>query len=58
MHKFSGIDSSTLNVTYEEAKYRTLTPEQYLKTYETSSLDGYRKDNRKKNDLSKISINV
>ena len=56
MPEFSGLQPSTLKIVDDGAKYRTLTPDQYLATYKASILDGYRKNIRKKDDASKIEL--
>lgn len=38
------------------ARYRVLNTEQFLATYEASSLDGYRRDTHAKNDAQKIAL--
>ncbi|WP_428242724.1 hypothetical protein [Gynuella sp.] len=43
MLSFSGVDPLSLAVESSAAKFRVLSPEQYLATYKASSLDGYRK---------------
>ena len=56
MVAFCGVDPSRLEVVEQGAKYRVLTPQDYLQTYRASSLDGYRRDKRQKNDAAKIKL--
>lgn len=56
MLSFSGINPESLAVEDCIAKFRVLSPEQYLATYKASSLDGYRKDTKLKDDQSKINL--
>ena len=56
MIEFSGINPAELKVEERPAKYRVLTPEQYLATYRASSKDGYRIEERQKDDASKIEL--
>jgi hypothetical protein len=56
MLSFSGVNPSSLAVEGLEAKFRVLSPEQYLATYKASSLDGYRKNTHQKDDGSKIRL--
>jgi len=53
---FSGIEPSSLTVHPGNPRYRTLNLEQYLATYKASVGDGYRKESRQKDDLSKINL--
>ena len=53
---FSGIDPKTLQIKNDGCQYRVLNLEQYLAVYEASSLDGYRKQSRNKDDASKIQL--
>lgn len=56
MLSFTGINPASLVVETCTAKFRVLSPEQYLATYKASSLDGYRKDTKLKDDQSKIKL--
>lgn len=53
---YSGIDPRSLEIVSARATYRILSPIQYLATYKASSLDGYRKDIRQKDDDAKIRL--
>jgi len=58
MLSFSGVDSKSLAVESGSgsAEFRVLSAEQYLSTYQASSLDGYRKNTKNKDDQSKIAL--
>jgi hypothetical protein len=56
MLSFSGVNPNTLPILNNGAIFRVLTPEDYLKTYRASRLDGYRRDKRQKNDDAKIKL--
>ena len=56
MLSFSGVDPTNLDVINTKASFRVLSVEQYLSTYKSSSLDGYRKDIKLKDDKSKIEL--
>lgn len=56
LRPFSGINPASLAVEECSAKFRVLSSEQYLATYKASSLDGYRKDTKLKDDQSKINL--
>jgi len=54
MIEFSGVNPSALAVVKIPVKHRVLNTQEYLKTYKASSLDGYRREKRQKNDAEKI----
>jgi hypothetical protein len=56
MVEFSGVDPEKLTIIESSARYRVLTPNEYLATYKASALDGYRRDERQKNDSAKIEL--
>lgn len=53
---FSGVDPKKLNQVQAGARFRVLTASEYLATYRASSLDGYRRKKRKKNDRAKVEL--
>ena len=54
---FAGIDPQILAVeSVLSCQYRVLSLNDYLRAYEASSLDGYRKDAREKNDRRKLEL--
>ncbi|EAR11346.1 hypothetical protein [Reinekea blandensis] len=53
---FAGIDPKHLTVITQPARYRILSPAQYLAIYRASIKDGYRREQRQKNDAQKIAL--
>lgn len=54
--KFAGIDPKKLTVLDTPCSYRVLSLQDYLSVYEASSVDGYRKDVRAKDDTRKLAL--
>ncbi len=56
LHSFSGVDPTELKVESARSQFRVLSPLQYLSTYKSSCLDGYRKNTHKKDDYAKVKL--